>query len=157
MYMYNRGQELSTNRYKDSWPINWRRKWQPNPVFLPRKSHGRRSLVGYSPRGRKESDTTERLHYYYTTTKSRFLVTTGKQRYLTSFKSPQCYRHLWQRTRELFTVCWIIKLPLMTLLWSQKLVLSMILSLLWIYSLFLTIGFFCHVNSCLYTPNCHTK
>ena len=99
-------------------------------VPLPGKSHGRRSLVGYSPRGRKESDTTERLHYYYTTTKSRFLVTTGKQRYLTSFKSPQCYRHLWQRTRELFTVCWIIKLPLMTLLWSQKLVLSMILSLL---------------------------
>ena len=39
-----------------------RRKWQPTPVFLPGKSHGRRSLVGYSPRGRKESDTTERLH-----------------------------------------------------------------------------------------------
>ena len=32
------------------------------PVFLPRESHGRRSLVGYSPRGRKELDTTERLH-----------------------------------------------------------------------------------------------
>ena len=29
----------------------WRRKWQPTPVFLPRESHGRRSLVGYSPRG----------------------------------------------------------------------------------------------------------
>ena len=25
----------------------WRRKWQPTPVFLPRKSHGQRSLVGY--------------------------------------------------------------------------------------------------------------
>ena len=37
----------------------WRRKWQPTPVFLPGKSHGRRSLVGYSPWGRKESDTTE--------------------------------------------------------------------------------------------------
>ena len=35
------------------------------PVFLPGKSHGRRSLVGYSPRGRKESDTTEeRLHFH---------------------------------------------------------------------------------------------
>ena len=40
---------------------SWRRKWQPMPVFLPGKSHGWRSLVGYSPRGRKESDTTERL------------------------------------------------------------------------------------------------
>ena len=32
------------------------------PVFLPGESHGWRSLVGYSPRGRKELDTTERLH-----------------------------------------------------------------------------------------------
>ena len=42
----------------------WRRKWQPTPVSLPGESHGQRSLVGYSPRGRKESDTTERLHFY---------------------------------------------------------------------------------------------
>ena len=33
------------------------------PLFLPRESHGRRSLVGYSPQDRKESDTTERLHF----------------------------------------------------------------------------------------------
>ena len=39
--------------------IPWRRAWQPTPVFLPGESHGQRSLVGYSPRGRKESDTTE--------------------------------------------------------------------------------------------------
>ena len=32
--------------------------WQPTPIFLPGKSHGQRSLVGYSPWGRKESDTT---------------------------------------------------------------------------------------------------
>ena len=31
--------------------IPWRRKWQPIPVFLPGKSHGQRSLVGYSPWG----------------------------------------------------------------------------------------------------------
>ena len=43
----------------------WRRKWQPTPVFLPGESHGQRSLVGYSPRGRKESDTTERLHFHF--------------------------------------------------------------------------------------------
>ena len=36
---------------------------QPTPVLLPRKSHGRRSLVGYSPWVRKESDTTELLHF----------------------------------------------------------------------------------------------
>ena len=41
--------------------IPCRRTWQPTPVFLPRKSHGQRSLVGYSPLGCKESDTTEWL------------------------------------------------------------------------------------------------
>ena len=39
--------------------MHWRRKWQPTPVFLPGESQGRRSLVGYSPWGRTESDTTE--------------------------------------------------------------------------------------------------
>ena len=39
-----------------------RRKWQPIPVFLPGKSHGQRSLKGYSPWGHKESDTTEQLN-----------------------------------------------------------------------------------------------
>ena len=43
----------------------WRRKWQPTPVFLPGKSHGLRSLVGYSPWGRKELDMTERLHFSF--------------------------------------------------------------------------------------------
>ena len=45
--------------------IPWRRKWQPTPVFLPGKSHGQRSLVGCSPRGHKELDTTERLTLTY--------------------------------------------------------------------------------------------
>ena len=36
-----------------------RRQWYPTPVILPGKSHGRRSLAGYSPWGRKESDMTE--------------------------------------------------------------------------------------------------
>ena len=49
----------------DSWvrKIPWRRKWQPTPGFLPGESHGQRSLVGYSPRGHKESDMTEQLHF----------------------------------------------------------------------------------------------
>ena len=36
--------------------IPWRRKWQPIPVFLPRKFHRQRSLVSYSPWGGKELD-----------------------------------------------------------------------------------------------------
>ena len=39
--------------------MHWRRKWQPTPVFVPGESHGRRNLVGYSPWGRTELDTTE--------------------------------------------------------------------------------------------------
>ena len=42
--------------------IPWRRKWQSTPVLLLGKSHGQRSLIGYSPWGHKESDMTERLH-----------------------------------------------------------------------------------------------
>ena len=47
-----------------------RREWQPAPVFLPGESHGQRSMVGYSPWGRKESDLTEttehaHMHLYY--------------------------------------------------------------------------------------------
>ena len=42
-----------------------RRQWHPTPVLLPGKSHGRRSLVGWSPWGREESDTTERLHFHF--------------------------------------------------------------------------------------------
>ena len=47
----------------DPWggKIPWRRAWQPTPVFLPGESPGKRNLVGYSPWGHKESDTTEQL------------------------------------------------------------------------------------------------
>ena len=41
--------------------IPWRREWQPTPVFLPGEFHTQRSLVGYSPWGHKESETTEQL------------------------------------------------------------------------------------------------
>ena len=41
--------------------IPWKRKWQHTPVFLPGKSHGQRSLVGYGPWGCKELDMTEQL------------------------------------------------------------------------------------------------
>ena len=49
------------------WFLKAGRKWQPTPVFLLGKAHGWRSLVGYSPRGHKESDTTERLHFTWKT------------------------------------------------------------------------------------------
>ena len=56
----------------DPWvrKIPWRRKWQPTSVFLPGKSHGQRSLTGYSLWGCKESDTTEWL-YTHTHTHTR--------------------------------------------------------------------------------------
>ena len=50
--------ESTCNAGFNSWvrKIPWRKKWQPTPVFLPGKSHGQRSLVGYSPWDRKELD-----------------------------------------------------------------------------------------------------
>ena len=45
----------------DPWVGNipWKREWKPTPAFLPGESYGQGSLVGYSPQGRTESDTTE--------------------------------------------------------------------------------------------------
>ena len=51
-----RVQSLSLSR-----KLPWRRKWLPTPVFLSGKSHGQRSLVGYSPWSCKELDMTKRL------------------------------------------------------------------------------------------------
>ena len=45
--------------------ITLRRQWHPTPVLLPGESHGRRSLVGCSPWGCEELDTTERLHFHF--------------------------------------------------------------------------------------------
>ena len=56
--------------------IPWRRKWQPTPVFLPRVSHGQRSLAGYSSWSCKKLDTTEHAHIYTDTH-------THKRKYLT--------------------------------------------------------------------------
>ena len=51
------------------------RECQPTPVFLPWKSHGQRSLVGYSPLGRKESNTTKQLSVHaHTHTHTRIYV-----------------------------------------------------------------------------------
>ena len=45
---------------------NWRRKWQPTPVFLPGESQGQRSLAGHGPQGHGESDTTEPTKHTWT-------------------------------------------------------------------------------------------
>ena len=42
--------------------IPWRREWQPTPIFLTGESHGQRGLVGYNPKGLKESDMTVAEH-----------------------------------------------------------------------------------------------
>ena len=46
-------------------PLFFARQWHPTPVLLPGKFQGWRSLVGFSPWGREESDTTERLHFHF--------------------------------------------------------------------------------------------
>ena len=51
--------------YPSLFLLTWRGWWHPTPVLLPGKSHGWRSLVGCSPWGREESDTTERLHFHF--------------------------------------------------------------------------------------------
>ena len=48
----------------------WKRQWHPSPVLLPGKSHGWRSLVGCSPWGHYELDTTERLHFHFSLSRS---------------------------------------------------------------------------------------
>ena len=68
-----RQQSMGSLRVEHDWAtslslftfMHWRRKWRPTPVFLPGKSHGQRSLVGYSPWGHKESDASEWLHFHF--------------------------------------------------------------------------------------------
>jgi len=55
--------KMACRKIKALFQKYWRRQWHPTPVLLPGQSHGWRSLVGYSPRGHKESDTTKRLHF----------------------------------------------------------------------------------------------
>ena len=54
---------MKTKCFSYTYGQTGRRQWHPTPVLLPGKSHRWRSLVGCSPWGRQESDTTERLHF----------------------------------------------------------------------------------------------
>ena len=59
------GQNLNKSLSVFIWYHIPRSQWQPTLVLLPGKSHGQRSLVGCSPWGRKESDTTEQIHFHF--------------------------------------------------------------------------------------------
>ena len=63
--MYKRTSIRLSNNLSGNIVARQRRQWHPIPVLLPGKSHGQRSLVGCSPWGREESDTTERLHFHF--------------------------------------------------------------------------------------------
>jgi len=56
---------VSTVEQNECYIYTRRRQWHPTPVILTGKFHGGRSLVGCSPWGRWESDTTERLHFHF--------------------------------------------------------------------------------------------
>ena len=57
--------------------IPWRRKWQPTPVFLPGKSHGQRSLEGYSPWGRPKKSWTQLSMHTHISSNGSFQSTGG--------------------------------------------------------------------------------
>ena len=60
-HVFLKEQETISLKYNHFGNIPCRREWQPTAVFLPGEFHGQKSLAGYSPWGRRESDTTERL------------------------------------------------------------------------------------------------
>ena len=74
-YIQCSGNQIARHRLERDWEgwsfiysllgEGWRRQWHPTPVLLPGKLHGWRSLVGRSPWGRSESDTTEGLHFHF--------------------------------------------------------------------------------------------
>ena len=79
--------------------VPWRRKWQPTPLFLPGKFHGQRSLMGYSPRGRKELDMTEQLHFHCKGLKLTSCAVGGSYgQDQKDQKNPSC--HLWSTGRS---------------------------------------------------------
>ena len=81
--------------------ISWRRKWQPAPVFLPQKSHGQRSLAGYSPKGRKELDMTEWLSTHTHTRIFEYLLPfVYMRKYSMDFQVLVHTEHPWQGAQE---------------------------------------------------------
>ena len=73
---YKNNQNDQTSPYLE-WLLLLGRKWPLSPVFLPEKSHGQRSLVGYSPWGCKESDVPEWLSWAGQTSTRNQIVSSG--------------------------------------------------------------------------------
>ena len=73
-----------------------RRQWHPTPVLLPGKSHGQRSLVGCSPWGRKELDTTEQLNFLFSL--SCFGEGNGNPLQCSCLENPRDSRPWWATT-----------------------------------------------------------
>ena len=101
--------------------VYWRRKWQPTPVFLPGKFHGLRSLVGYSPWGQKEVDTTERLDFtpQFNNNISQFLQVRdqlGGSGWGLSFRCPEVWHSRWL---SWITVKWIFRRPQPFTTWTS--------------------------------------
>ena len=83
-------------------------------VFLPGKSHGRRSLVGYSPWRRKESDTTEQLHFTSSLLTTQGIVPGTAQSYF-------CFSHPWLHNKPLkYTVASSNPFLLLIVLWIRN-------------------------------------
>ena len=83
----------------------WRRKWQPTPIFLPGKSHGQRSLGGYSPQGPKRvrHDLTTKQQYNNNNLERTFLI--GKAGQTKKFEWPKQLlwrQDIWKVTNFLF-------------------------------------------------------
>ena len=74
----------------DSWVRKMlkRREWVPTLVILPEEFHGQRSLIGYSPWGHKESDTTERLHFLMQNVNNRKTVCRGEKEHMGTLYFP---------------------------------------------------------------------
>ena len=102
-------QETQEARFKP-WigKIPWRRKWQPTPVFLPGKSHGQSSLVGYTPRSCKELNMTKRQQEPNSVTGSVFLICRMRSRW--SLRGLKFY-HAWGR-RGMEALSFVFRVPL---------------------------------------------
>ena len=64
-WLVARNSLFPSTEYGDHSQHHGKRQWHPTPVLLPGKFHGQRCLVGCSPWGRQESDTTEQLHFHF--------------------------------------------------------------------------------------------
>ena len=91
----------------DPWvgKIPWRREWLPTLVFLSGESHGQRSLVGYSPPGRKKSDMTEQLTVSLSYIRLAFILEVKKKTCIYSFipvfKKRYCTLHVFIKLKKL--------------------------------------------------------